>query len=77
MNIVKNEFINLMEAMFKDTKISDGQKTDMERTFYAGAIATHMAILQCSESKDSERDLEELFDFIYEKGSQLIGEKNV
>lgn len=71
MNIVKDEFINLMESMFKDTKISNEQ----ERSFYAGAMATHMAILKCSQSENSENDLAELFDFIYKKCDDLVGEK--
>lgn len=71
MNIVKYEFEKLMEQMYKDKDISDEQKKDIEKVFYAGAFAVNIAILKSSDSDSPEEDLGKLFDFIQNKCQEL------
>ena len=71
MNIVKEEFEKLMGFMYDGQNISEGQKKDMERSFYAGAMAVNIAVISCQSSKTPETDIGELFDFIQTRCQEL------
>ncbi len=73
-NLVKEEFDRLMGHMFGGQNISDGQRKDMERSFYAGAMAVNIAILKSPESKSPEENIGEVFDFINKKCQELTEE---
>ena len=71
MNIVKEEFEKLMVFMYDGVDASESQKKDMERSFYAGALAVNIATVKCYESATPEKDVGEMFDFIQNKCKEL------
>lgn len=75
MNIVEEEFKNLMAFMYDGTDIPEGQKKDMEKSFYAGAMAVNLAILKSSDSDNPEKNIGDLFEFIAKQCKSLAEEK--
>lgn len=73
MNIVQQEFNKLMDQMFGAKNISENQKKDCEKLFFAGALSVNLAVLKCYHSKTPEKDIGELFDFVQKKSTELAG----
>lgn len=72
MNIVKNEFEKLMGLMYEGQELPESQKKDMEKSFYAGAMAVNIAVLRCQDSKTPGKDISELFDYVQNKCQKLV-----
>lgn len=60
-----------------DGEISEGQKKDMEKSFYAGAMAINLAVIKGADSENPEKHIAELFDFITQKCEALAKEKQM
>lgn len=73
MNLVQEEFDKLMQEMFSGKNISESQKKDCEKLFFAGALSVNLAVLKCYHSKTPEDDIGKLFDFIQKKSTDLTG----
>lgn len=67
-NPIEEEFKSLMNFMFDGKNISDIQRENMERAFYAGAFSVNISILK---GQGTEKEIGELFDFIKNKCEEL------
>ena len=71
MNTLKEDFILLKNQMLKDKKLDKKLQNEVEKIFILGAMATHIAMMECHKVKNPDEQLNDLFVFITSEAERL------
>lgn len=71
LNQIEKQFNSFMAAVYGKETISEAQKKDLEKTFYAGMLACFSTIMEYTEKIDGVEQLGILYKQIFEKMEEL------